>query len=219
MWQTIATDQIWMQDDFLSEDELTHVLKEWELFTSFHTIEQKKEEYLLAPTYYHSKQPKRPPRSKKKIQTFVIDRLNTLYPNVFGKTADTDNLTYAQFYFKENEPNVSRYDLHVEPGPGEKNSFGDCVFMLYLSDEVDGPITAPSLADAQTLINDVYDKSVSEMVIRYVDQTVSIVPKKNRCVVMRNGTPHYVPTGSGVRKCITGWSFMPRKLRNRTDEL
>jgi hypothetical protein len=214
MWKSMSPNQVWMQDDFLSEDELAHVLKEWEAFTSFHTIEQKEDEFLLAPTYYHSKQPKRPPRSKKRIQKFVIDKLNVLYEEVFGKKADTDNLTYAQFYFKESEPKVSRFDLHIEPGPGDENSFGECVFLLYLSDEVDSPIVAPSEKDAQHLTNDVYNESISKANVQYVEHTVSVLPKINRCVVVRTGTPHYVPVGTGVRRCISGWSFIPRKLKN-----
>ena len=138
MWKELAKDQVWVHDDFLSPSELKLVLKEWEQFKSFHTLEQKEDSYLLAPTYYHSKQPKRPPKLKKEIQKFVIKRLNTLYEVVFDKTAPDENLTYAQFYFKEAEPGVSRFDLHCEPGPNDKHNFGDCVFLLYLTDEQDG---------------------------------------------------------------------------------
>ena len=219
MWQNVCEDQVWVMDNFLSQQELDHVLKEWKSFTSFRVVEQKQEEYLLAPIYYHSKQPQRPPRTRKQIQKFVIEKLNTLYINVFGKAAETDNLTHAQFYFKESEPNVSRFDLHVEPGPQDKNSFGDCVFMLYLSDEEDSPLVCPSEEDAREFITDTYNKCIAEMNIKYVTETQSILPKQNRCVVVRNGTPHYVPTGKGIRKCITGWSFIPRKLKNSTDAL
>lgn len=213
MWNELSENRLWIKDDFLSANELSHILLEWEKFSSFNTIEQKQEEYLLAPTYYHSKQPNRPPRSRKQIQKFVIEKLNILYMEVFGKEADTENLTHAQFYFKENEPNVSRFDLHIEPCPEDDDRFGDCVFMLYLSDEEDGPLICPSEEDAQELITDTYNESISKMNVTYVSETQTIIPKKNRCVVLRNGTPHYVPVGSGTRKCITGWSFTPRKLK------
>jgi hypothetical protein len=214
MWQNVCEDQVWIMDNFLSQEELDHILNEWKLFKDFRVVEQKQEEYLIAPTYYHSKQPKRPPRSRKQIQKFVIEKLNTLYVDVFGKTADTDNLTHAQFYFKENEPNISRFDLHIEPGPEDDDRFGECVFMLYLSDEDDGPLICPSEKDAQEFITDTYKQSVAKMNIKYVEKTQSILPRKNRCVVVRNGTPHYVPVSTGVRKCVTGWSFIPRKLKN-----
>lgn len=213
MWKTLCEDQIWAMDDFLSQDELDHVLEEWKLFKSFRVVEQQQEEYLIAPIYYHSNQPKRPPRSRKQIQRFVIEKLNTLYIDVLGKAAATENLTYGQFYFKENEPNVSRYDLHIEPDPEDDDRFGDCVFMLYLSDEDDGPLICPSEKDAQELINDTYEKSVANMKVKYVKETQSILPRKNRCVVVRNGTPHYVPVSTGIRKCVTGWSFIPQKLK------
>jgi hypothetical protein len=47
MWQTLCKDQVWVMDNFLSQEELDHVLKEWKSFTSFRVVEQKQEEYLL----------------------------------------------------------------------------------------------------------------------------------------------------------------------------
>lgn len=214
MWQELAKNQIWVCDNFLEQGDLDLVLGEWDKFTSFRTFEQKMDEYYVAPTYYHSRQPKRPPKNKKELQKIIIGKLNNLYSEKFGMIADDDNLTHAQFYFKENEPGVSRYDLHCEPGPNDANSFGQCVFMLYLTDEVDGELICPSERDAEPLFTKTYLESIKTMTVQYVDHTVSVLPKVNRCVVVRNGTPHYVPICSGRRKCVTGWSFLPKKLQH-----
>jgi hypothetical protein len=212
MWQELAEGKLWLCDNFLSHTELKIVFDEWEKFQKFRTIEQDPDEYYVAPTYYHSKQPLRPPRNRKEIQGFVIPKLNLLYQQMFGEVAPVTDLTYAQFYFKESEPGVSRFDLHCEPGPQSPDHFGHCVFMLYLSDEVDSPIVCPSLIDAAPMMTSIYDESVKNMNVEYVDNTVSVMPKTNRCIVLKNETPHYVPLGTGRRKCITGWSFLGQKL-------
>ena len=53
-------------------------------------------------------------RSNEKYKNAVIDNLNTLYKDAFGKTANKENLSALNYFFKTFNPNTSKYDLHTE---------------------------------------------------------------------------------------------------------
>jgi len=166
--------------------------------------------------YYSYERPRELPsyEHKCKIVKNVVDKLNLLYGREFGEFASNyaPDLIQSQFYFKEHRVGKSMFDLHAEPTPADKDSFGHCVFMLYLSDEVDGAIICPSKQDAADagMINNEFKDGVKGITIDWCKNTIETIPKVNRCIVMKTGTPHYVPPCSGRRKCITGWSFLDK---------
>lgn len=64
--------------------------------------------------------------------------------------------------------------------------YGDWVYMLYLTDENDGELCTDSLR---------------------------ILPKRNRLVLMRTGFEHWVEPCSGSRINISGWPFASKDIR------
>ena len=64
--------------------------------------------------------------------------------------------------------------------------YGDWVWMLYLTDETDGELCTDDM---------------------------SILPKRNRLVVMRTGFDHWVNPCSGARINISGWPFATEQVR------
>lgn len=66
--------------------------------------------------------------------------------------------------------------------------YGDWVWMLYLTDETDGELCTDD---------------------------ITILPKRNRLVVMRTGFEHWVNPCSGPRINISGWPFANEEVRAR----
>jgi len=66
--------------------------------------------------------------------------------------------------------------------------YGDWVWMLYLTDETDGELCTDDM---------------------------TILPKRNRLVVMRTGFDHWVNPCSGPRINISGWPFATAEVRAR----
>jgi len=77
-------------------------------------------------------------------------------------------------------PNESYYDIHKE----DPKIYGECAFMYYLTDEIDGDLHLPAF-------------------------DFKLTPMENLCVIMKTGVLHKVDKCSGSRFCITGWSFAP----------
>ena len=125
----------------------------------------------------------------------ILTKLNKQYQILIGKVTNTTGLSSLQFVSKYAEPNISRYDLHKE----SPSLYGECVFMYYLTDEKDGELEIPYL-------------------------NFKFLPKKNTCLIMRNGPMHKVNPCSGRRYALTGWSFAPhtriiKELRRGYDQL
>ena len=225
-FKAVEPGKVWVCDDFLSQPELEHILNEWDKFGDWDTVEQEQDKAYVSNIYYSYERPKEQPtyQHKGRIVRNVVDRLNPLYKREFGEAAPKYgyDLVKNQFYFKEHKIGESRFDLHAEPTPADENSFGHCVFMLYLSDEVDGAIICPSEQDAADagMITDSFKDGVNGISIDWCKNTVETMPKVNRCIVMKTGTPHYVPPCSGRRKCITGWSFLNKLpvIKDTTNE-
>ena len=109
-----------------------------------------------------------------------IQRLNFKYLSLFKKSAPARNLSSTQFIVKSFVPNESYYDIHKE----DPKIYGDCAFMYYLTDEIDGDLHLPSF-------------------------NFKLTPIENLCVIMKTGVLHKVDKCSGPRLCVTGWSFAP----------
>lgn len=222
-FKTVEPGKVWICDDFLSQSELNHVLKEWEEFKEWEVLEQQPDAYHVSNIHYSFERLDPTTFSPKdKIIESVVNRLNPLYRREFNEAAPKYNLDENQFYFKEHEIGKSRFDLHAEPTPDDIRSFGHCVFLLYLTDETDGAIICPSESDAKEagMIDEGFIDGVKGISIDWVKETIETLPKVNRCIVIKNGTPHHVPVCSGRRKCISGWSFLPvmHELKTRDSE-
>jgi|AntAceMinimDraft_1070359.scaffolds.fasta_scaffold08667_2 hypothetical protein len=218
-WKCISDDQVWVTDNFLSNDQIDFILDSWNKSAEYQEVHQKGMKYLVTPTNYHYQGVNNTILEYNKIQDLILTQINLFYSDVFKKTAPTTNLSYLQYFMKTAVPNVSFYDLHCEPSVEETEHFGDAVFMLYLSDETDGEIIFPNEQDAQQYITPAYQETCRLINVNYVKETVSITPKKNKCVVLRTGVPHYVNKCSGYRYCIQGMSFASDDYRSRWKQL
>jgi hypothetical protein len=116
-----------------------------------------------------------------------------------------------QYFFKRNNPAAPvAFDLHAE----DVNIYGPMVFMLYLSDEVDGQLEIPTEEDAKEDWGKGFQDMVDNFPVQFSPTTISLLPKKNRCVVMSTGLAHRVRKCSGTRPNISGWPFFKLEQLN-----
>ncbi len=133
----------------------------------------------------------------------MFDKLNEFYQKELGKQCPTQNINPLNFFTKSFDPNKSFYDLHTE----DPKYFGDIVFMLYLNDEDDGELVLPSFDDSKPLWTDGFRTMMKNIDVKFIDDTIEIKPKRNRCVFVRVGLAHYVKPCGGNRYTLTGWNF------------
>jgi hypothetical protein len=113
-------------------------------------------------------------------------RLLKTVSHFIGYDIPTDNLEPMQLFAKKFTPS-SFIDVHKE----DPKVYGDWVWMLYLTDEVDGALCTGDM---------------------------TIIPKRNRLVVMRTGFDHWVESCSGDRINISGWPFATKQVREKWKE-
>ncbi len=203
-WQEIIQDEIWICKNFLQDSMIDDMLNDMKT-ASEKTLDGGDAKHLVGNTYYNYNVVNSL-RSNEKYKNAVIDNLNTLYKDAFGKTANKENLSALNYFFKTFNPNTSKYDLHTE----SPELFGDAVFMLYLSDEKDGVLRIPTREQCNDMMTDGFKEMMSKVDVRF-NGPLSITPKKNMCVVMRVGLAHLVEPCSGQRPCVTGWSFASKE--------
>ena len=185
MWKEEIDGIFWTNYNFLDDEYINSVLK----YSQQHglvEIEQKDTHY---EAYADSL------RYKPEFTVPIISKLNEQYKILFNKQSQTIGLSSLQFVKKRFVPNKSFYKLHKEV----PSIYGECVFMFYLTDEIDGDLVIP-------------------------DFNYRITPKKNLCVIMKTGYSHLVENCTGERQVITGWSFAPpsrltKNLRKNYDKL
>jgi Rps23 Pro-64 3,4-dihydroxylase Tpa1-like proline 4-hydroxylase len=95
------------------------------------------------------------------------------------------------------------YALHAE----DSKKYGDLVYILYLTDEEDGELTLPSYDDAAAEWSNGFDEMTQQFDISFSPETISILPRRNRCIVMRTGIAHKVDACQGRRDSIAGWPW------------
>lgn len=103
-----------------------------------------------------------------------------------GINLPSEELEPLQLFVKQFDEN-SFLDKHSE----DPNLYGPYVWMLYLTDEIDGELCT---------------------------DTVKIMPKRNRLVIMETGFDHWVEKCSGKRLNISGWPFITDKVRQKWKE-
>jgi len=199
-WQSLIDNEVWVCENFLPNTMVDDMLEKMSN-SDEKTLDGADAKHLVGNTYYNYNV-LNDLRHIKEYRTFIIDKLNTLYEPVFGKTAQTEDLSPLNYFFKTFNPKVSKYDLHTE----SPELFGDAVFMLYLSDEPDGALKIPSRSQCMDMMTDGFRDMMSKVDVRFAGPK-SIMPTRNKCVVMRVGLAHLVEPCSGNRPCVTGWSF------------
>lgn len=207
-WIEIIPNEIWTCENFLQDSMIERMLQEMET-ASEKTLDGGDAKHLVGNTYYNYNVVNSM-RSNTEYKNAVIDRLNILYQDVFGKTASKENLSALNYFFKTFNPNTSKYDLHTE----SPELFGDAVFMLYLSDEQDGALKIPSKIQCDDIMTEGFKEMMEKVDVRFAGP-LSIKPKKNKCVVMRVGLAHLVEPCSGQRPCVTGWSFASKEYMEK----
>jgi len=199
-WQSLIENEVWVCENFLPNTMVDDILEKMSN-SDEKTLDGADAKHLVGNTYYNYNV-LNDLRHIEEYRTFIIDKLNTLYEPVFGKTAQTEDLSPLNYFFKTFNPKVSKYDLHTE----SPELFGDAVFMLYLSDEPDGALKIPSRSQCMDMMTDGFRDMMSKVDVRFAGPK-SIMPTRNKCVVMRVGLAHLVEPCSGNRPCVTGWSF------------
>ncbi len=199
-WQSLIENEVWVCENFLPNTMVDDILEKMSN-SDEKTLDGADAKHLVGNTYYNYNV-LNDLRHIEEYRTFIIDKLNTLYEPVFGKTAQTEDLSPLNYFFKTFNPKVSKYDLHTE----SPELFGDAVFMLYLSDEPDGALRIPSRSQCMDMMTDGFRDMMSKVDVRFAGPK-SIMPTRNKCVVMRVGLAHLVEPCSGARPCITGWNF------------
>lgn len=207
-WQETIPNEIWQCENFLSESMVDQMLSDIES-ASAKTLDGSDAKHLVGNTYYNYNVLNEL-RQNNEYKTAVIDGLNSLYQNVFGKTAPTQGLSALNYFFKTFNPLKSKYDLHTE----SPELFGDAVFMLYLSDESDGALIIPTREQCDELMTDGFREMMEKVDVRFCGP-LKILPKRNTCVVMRVGLAHLVEPCSGPRPCVTGWSFASKEYMEK----
>jgi hypothetical protein len=189
-------------DNFLDNSTVDEILKNIDS-SSYITLDGDKEKHLVGKTNYTYNVYRDNIRDNKQITEEVFRKLNSFYKTTIGKECPVDNINPLNFFTKSFDPNKGFYDLHTE----DPKYFGDIVFMLYLTDEQDGELVLPNYNDCLPIWTDGFQSMVDKVDVKYVDKTVSILPKRNRCVFVKVGLAHYVKPCSGNRYTLTGWSF------------
>jgi len=199
-WQSLIENEVWVCENFLPNTMVDDILEKMSN-SDEKTLDGADAKHLVGNTYYNYNV-LNDLRHIEEYRTFIIDKLNTLYEPVFGKTAQTEDLSPLNYFFKTFNPKISKYDLHTE----SPELFGDAVFMLYLSNEPDGALRIPSRSQCMDMMTEGFRDMMSKVDVRFAGPK-SIMPTRNKCVVMRVGLAHLVEPCSGARPCITGWNF------------
>lgn len=207
-WQELIKDEVWMCDNFIEESMVKDILNDM-ADSQTKTLDGTDAKHLVGKTFYNYNV-LNSMRGKSTYRSAIIDRLNILYEQKFGKTADKENLSALNYFFKTFNPNISKYDLHTE----SPELFGDAVFMLYLSDESDGALVIPTRSQCSEIMTDGFKEMMQKVDVRF-SGPCKILPKKNSCVVMRVGLAHLVEPCSGQRPCVTGWSFASKEYMEK----
>lgn len=207
-WQEIISNEIWQCDDFLPDEMVKNILQDISVSTS-KTLDGANAKHLVGNTYYNYNVLNEL-RHNNDYKNAVIDRLNSLYTIAFNKSASKENLSALNYFFKTFNPEVSKYDLHTE----SPELFGDAVFMIYLSDETDGALVIPTRKQCDNIMTEGFKQMMQKVDVRFAGP-LKILPKKNSCVVMKVGLAHLVEPCSGLRPCITGWSFASKEYMEK----
>ena len=224
MWQEIAKDEVWIQDNFFSEAQISDLLE-------FVTNENKSvlepsagirdsfRKSQVNPTLYKYQVHKSNIRTTP-IKDYILDKFNLLSQSLINQPARKENLNTLNLFLKSFRQG-GNYDLHVEP----YNKYGPFYMQIFLTSETQGALVLPTKSETKKYLaqhpdqQDAWEENC-ELVesqghpVRYVG--TRIVPKRNTAMVMRVGSAHYVEdytieTQLG-RVCVSGWPYAGDEL-------
>jgi hypothetical protein len=209
MWQTLLPNQLFVQDNFLPDEWIDAVQYQVDP-EKFKSINNQNTPPVMFDTKFDYDLLVDPLFRDKQLRRMIFEKMNSLAQQQWNRTLPEGPLHHMQYFFKRNNPAAPvAFDLHAE----DVNIYGPMVFMLYLSDEVDGQLEIPTEEDAKEDWSKGFQDMVDNFPVWFSPETISIQPKKNRCVVMSTGLAHRVRKCSGTRPNISGWPFFkPEQL-------
>lgn len=206
MWQTLLENELYLQDDFLPSemlDEITSIIDP----QKFKTINNKNTPPVMFDTNFDYALLVDASFRDLPIRHFIFDKMKPLANDVWNTSLPTGSLHHMQYFFKKNNPDAGvAFDLHAE----DIKIYGPIVFMLYLSDETDGQLETPCLEDAKEDWGNGFQDMIDTFPIRFSPTTITVYPKRNRCVVMSTGLAHRVRKSNGIRPNISGWPLFKK---------
>jgi len=200
-YKTLVKDKAWILENFLSESDLSYLYDQY-VNKDFDMLHVNNQDFkpLMANTGMSYRV------ITMDIYKPIYNALSTISTNEFGKNLDCTKTSGLNMQYKRFEPS-DYYDLHAE----DSKKYGDMVYIMYLTDEKDGELIIPSLEDAKKEWSDGFQQMTQQFDIGFANQTVSVTPRKNTCVVMRTGIAHIVRSCSGRRDSIAGWPWFIKK--------
>jgi hypothetical protein len=212
MWQTLIENELYIQDDFLPCEMLSQITKMIDP-QKFKTINNKNTPPIMFDTNFDYALLVDASFRDLPVRHFIFDKMNPLIEKVWNLSLPSGPLHHMQYFFKKNNPDSEvAFDLHAE----DIKIYGPVVFMLYLSDETDGQLEIPSVKDATEDWSKGFQDMVDNFSVRFSEKTITLHPKRNRCVVMSTGLAHRVRKCTGLRPNISGW---PLFKKNALDTL
>jgi len=143
MWQEIAKDEVWIQDNFFSETQIFDLLE-------FVTNENKSvlepsagirdsfRKSQVNPTLYKYQVHKSNIRTTP-VKDYILDKFNLLSQSLINQPARKENLNTLNLFLKSFRQG-SNYDLHVEP----YNKYGPFYMQIFLTSETQGALVLPT---------------------------------------------------------------------------
>ena len=206
MWQTLLENELYLQDDFLPSEMLDGITGHVDM-QKFKTINNKNTPPVMFDTNFDYSLLVDSSFRDLPLRHFIFDKMNPLVNEVWNTSMPTGPLHHMQYFFKKNNPTAGvAFDLHAE----DIKIYGPIVFMLYLSDENDGQLETPCIEDAKEDWGDGFQDMIDTFPIRFSPTTITVYPKRNRCVVMSTGLAHRVRKSHGIRPNISGWPLFKK---------
>ena len=211
MWQTLLQHKLFIQDNFLPDQLVNQIVNNIDA-KKFKSVNNRNTPPVMFDTNFDYDLLVDPLFRETDLRKIIFAKMNPLAQQEWNMVLPEGNLHHMQYFLKQNNPDAPvAFDLHAE----DAGIYGPMVFMLYLSDEIDGQLEIPTEEDA----NEDWGKGFQDMIdhfpVCFSPETISLLPKKNRCVVMNTGLAHRVRKCSGTRPNISGWPFFkPEQLQS-----
>jgi len=178
---------IWIHENFLKDNEIDELLNM--NLKGFNHISNKNTKPLMSNTEMSYR------ICSIDIYKPIYEKLNLLHNLDLFEKHHHLNMQYKKF--EEGD----YYALHAE----NPKIYGDLVYILYLSNEIDGELIFPSREDAKKEWSKGFQEMCNQFNVTFVNKTRTILPKLNMCIVMKTGIAHLVRSCNNTRLNICGW--------------
>ena len=203
MWTPLLENELYFCDDFLPDELLLDVVDKVD-FNKFKSINNKNTPPVMFNTNFDYDLLVDPSFRDLPLRHYIFNKINSLVEPIWGEKLPDGELYHMQYFFKKNNPDAPvAFDLHAE----DIKIYGPIVFMLYLSDEIDGQLETPTVEDSKEDWDTGFQDMVDNFPVKFSPKTIMLHPKRNRCVVMSTGLAHRVRKCTGLRPNISGWPF------------